>query len=114
VDALHPDSPPPALHAIRIKAKRARYAAEAVEPLYGRDATRLADAIADVQTVLGEFQDTTVAETWLRDAAKAIPSTRVVVGQLISLERSDRARLRKRFVRVWEKSSRPKFRKWLS
>ncbi len=114
VDALHPDSPPPALHAIRIKAKRARYAAEAVEPLYGRDATRLADAVADVQTVLGEFQDTTVAETWLRDAAKAMPSTRVVVGQLISLERSDRARLRKRFARVWKKTSRAKFRKWLS
>jgi hypothetical protein len=51
---------------------------------------------------------------WLRDAAKAIPSTRVVVGQLISQERSDRARLRKRFGRVWKKTSRPKLRKWLS
>jgi CHAD domain-containing protein len=114
VDALRPDSPPPALHAIRIKSKRARYAAEAVAPLYGKVATRLADALADVQTVLGEYQDTTVAETWLRSAAREVPSTRVVVGELISLERADRARLRKKFSRVWKKASRPKLRKWLS
>jgi CHAD domain-containing protein len=114
VKALQPDSPATALHAIRIKSKRARYAAEAVAPLYGRDATRLADAIADVQTVLGDFQDTTVAEAWLRDAAKAVPSTRVVVGQLIALERADRARLRTQFARVWKKTSRPKLRKWMS
>jgi CHAD domain-containing protein len=114
VKALRPDSPPHALHAIRIKSKRARYAAEAVEPLYGRDATRLAKAVEDVQTVLGEFQDTTVAEMWLRDAARAMPSTRVVAGQLISLERADRVRLRRQFVRVWKNTSRPKLRKWLS
>jgi CHAD domain-containing protein len=114
VKDLRPDSPPHALHAIRIKSKRARYAAEAVEPLYGRDATRLAKAVEDVQTVLGEFQDTTVAEMWLRDAARAMPSTRVVVGQLISLERADRARLRRQFERVWKNTSRPKLRNWLS
>jgi CHAD domain-containing protein len=74
----------------------------------------LADAIADVQTVLGDFQDTTVAEAWLRDAAKAVPSTRVVVGQLIALERADRARLRAQFARIWKKTSRPKLRKWMS
>ena len=114
IKAVQPDSPPTALHAIRIKSKRARYAAEAVAPLYGRDGTRLADAIADVQTVLGDFQDTTVAEAWLRGAAKAVPSTRVVAGQLIALERADRARLRLKFARVWKKTSRPKLRKWLS
>lgn len=113
VVALTPDAPDVALHAIRIRAKRARYAAEAVAPLYGRAARRFASALADVQTVLGNFQDTTVAEAWLRDAAKALPSTRLVAGELIGFERDDRARLRLEFSGVWRKAARPKLRKWL-
>ncbi|HEX2785684.1 MAG TPA: CYTH and CHAD domain-containing protein [Ilumatobacteraceae bacterium] len=113
VDALEPDSPDAALHAVRIRAKRARYAVEAVAPLYGADARRLAKRIADVQSVLGDHQDTTVAEAWLRQAAKAVPSVRLVVGELIALERLDRARLREQFQAVWQRASRPKLRKWL-
>jgi CHAD domain-containing protein len=113
VDDLAPDAPEAAIHAIRIRAKRARYAAEAVAPLYGSDARRFARAMADVQTVLGDFQDTTVAETWLREAAKALPSTRLVAGELIGFERDDRARLRVQFSSVWKKASRRKLRTWL-
>ncbi len=114
VDDLAPDAPDAALHAIRILAKRARYAADAVVPLYGEDARRFARALADLQTVLGEYQDTTVAEVWLRSAAKALPSTRLVAGELIAFERDDRVRLRAQFQKVWKKASRPKLRKWLS
>ena len=96
---LEPDAPDAALHAIRILAKRARYAVDAVAPLYGKDARRFARALADVQTVLGEYQDTTVAEAWLRSAAKALPSTRLVAGELIAFERDDRVRLRAEFGR---------------
>jgi CHAD domain-containing protein len=113
VDELTPDSPDAALHAIRIKSKRARYAAEAVAPLYGREASRFAKAVADVQSVLGEFQDTTVAEAWLREAATALPSTRLVAGELIGFERDDRTRLRAEFEAVWKKASRRKLYKWL-
>lgn len=113
VDALDPDSPDAVLHAIRIRAKRARYAVEAVAPLYGKDALRFARALADVQTVLGKYQDTTVAEAWLREAAKALPSTRLVAGELIAFERDDRAQLRAQFWKVWKKVSRRKLRKWL-
>ncbi len=113
VDDLALDAPDAALHAIRIRAKRARYAADAVVPLYGKDARRLANALADVQTVLGKFQDTTVAEAWLRSAAKALPSTRVVAGELIEFERADRVQLRAEFRKVWKRASRPKLHKFL-
>ena len=113
VDALEPDSPDAAFHAARIRAKRARYAVEAVAPLYGSDARRLARRLADVQSVLGDHQDTTVAEAWLRQAARAVPSLRLVAGELIAHEQVDRARLRGEFESVWKRASRPKLRKWL-
>jgi CHAD domain-containing protein len=113
VESLDPDAPDAAFHAIRILAKRARYAAEAVTPLYGMEARRFARAVADLQTVLGKYQDTTVAEGWLRQAAKELPSTRLVAGELIAFERDDRVQLRVEFWKVWKKSSRRKLRKWL-
>jgi len=67
-----------------------------------------------VQSVLGDYHDTSVAEAWLRSAAKSAPSTRLVVGELIALEREDGARLREEFAEVWKKTSRPKLSKWLS
>jgi CHAD domain-containing protein len=46
-------------------AKRTRYAAEAVVPVYGRDARRFATAVKRVQDVLGEMNDAAVAAHWL-------------------------------------------------
>jgi CHAD domain-containing protein len=56
------DDPPTdaALHDVRIRAKRARYAAEAVHPVVGRPAHRLAARLADVQDALGELNDAAV------------------------------------------------------
>ncbi|MGZ4763323.1 MAG: CYTH and CHAD domain-containing protein [Ilumatobacteraceae bacterium] len=113
VEALQPDSPDAAFHAVRIRSKRARYAVEAVAPLCGRDARRLAKRIAAVQTVLGDHQDTAVAEAWLRNAAKEVPSLRLVAGELVALERVDRERLRVEFESVWKRASKPKLRAWL-
>ncbi len=110
VDDLRRDAPDEAFHAIRILSKRARYAAEAVEPIYGKPARRLAEALSDLQEVLGQYQDTTVAEAWLRDAAKALPSTRLVAGELIAFERDDRMLLKAKFAKVWKKASRRKLR----
>lgn len=113
VDALQPDSPDAAFHAARIRAKRARYAVEAVAPVYGRDALRLAKRIAAVQSVLGFHQDTTVAEAWLREAAEAVPSVRLVAGELVALERVEREDLREQFKSIWKKASKPKLRSWM-
>ncbi|HSB86100.1 MAG TPA: CYTH and CHAD domain-containing protein [Ilumatobacteraceae bacterium] len=111
-DALADDSPDPAFHAVRIRAKRVRYAAEAVEPVCGRNARRFAEAVERVQTVLGDHQDTAVAEAWLRDAAAAEPAAHLVIGELVTMERLERLRLRGEFASVWKKASRRKLRAW--
>jgi CHAD domain-containing protein len=112
-EQLGADSPDEELHEVRILAKRCRYAAEAVAPIEGRTAVRFADAVAGLQTVLGDHQDTVVAEDWLRGAAAVIPSARLAAGQLIGLERADRADLRAQWPGGWRKASRKKLRQWL-
>ena len=103
------------LHAIRIRAKRARYAAEAVAPLFGKPARAFAEAAADAQEVLGELNDAVVAEQWLRSWAARSRSTRgvFVAGELAGLERAAAQRTRGRWPRAWEKLSSPKLRSWM-
>lgn len=55
------------LHEVRKDAKRTRYAAEAVQPVIGRDARRFAAAIAEMQESLGDFQDGVVTRQVLRE-----------------------------------------------
>ena len=60
VAALGPDPADEALHEVRIRAKRLRYACEAVAEVVGRPAADLARAAADLQGVLGDFHDAIV------------------------------------------------------
>lgn len=53
------------LHRVRLLAKRCRYGAEAVVPVFGRDARRFAAAARDLQDHLGEMNDAAVAAEWL-------------------------------------------------
>ena len=112
-DALTPDSDDDDLHRVRILAKRCRYGADAAVPVFGDDARRFAGAVADVQTVLGEHQDSVIAEAWLRGASKSIPSARLAAGALIALEWPERAQARKQFPKVWKKASKRSLRGWL-
>ena len=112
-DALTPDSDNDDLHRVRILAKRCRYGADAAVPMFGDNARRFAEAVADVQTVLGEHQDTVIVEAWLRAASKAIPSTRLAAGALIALEWPERAQARTQFPKVWKKASKRSLRRWL-
>jgi CHAD domain-containing protein len=79
----------------------------------GPSANRLAKAIADLQTCLGDHQDTVVAESWLREVAAADPATGLAAGQLIALERFRRTELRAQWPAVWEAASRKRLRRWL-
>jgi CHAD domain-containing protein len=102
------------LHQIRIRAKRARYAAEAVEPVIGAPAEEFADAIADLQGVLGDHQDAVVGEAWLREAAaSARRDVALVAGMLIAAERASAAATRDRWRSVWKAAKRKKLRAWL-
>lgn len=58
-----------ALHKVRIRAKRCRYAAEAVAPVVGGDARRYAAVMQRCQDVLGAHTDAVVAQEWLRRVA---------------------------------------------
>ena len=55
-----------ALHQVRIRAKRVRYAAEATAPVLGRRVAAVGRAAAGLQEVLGDFHDAIVAADWLR------------------------------------------------
>ena len=83
------------LHRIRIAAKRSRYAIKAVRPEFGRPATAHAEALAQLQDVLGDWHDATVAQQWLRGAAQARPACGLVAGQFIATERQQATRLRR-------------------
>jgi CHAD domain-containing protein len=113
VAALPADPRDDALHQIRILAKRCRYAAEAVAPLVGPPAERFAAAVADVQTVLGDHQDTVVGEAWLRDAASNEPGTGVAAGELVAHERAERDRLRGQWPPSWQSASAKNLRRWM-
>lgn len=71
------------LHRVRLLAKRARYAAEAVQPVFGRHARRFAIAVAGVQDVLGDMHDAQVAVEWLAGTAPELdPASAFVAGEL--------------------------------
>jgi CHAD domain-containing protein len=112
VRQLHVNPADADLHRIRILAKRARYAAEAVSPVAGADATAFAKAAARLQTVLGEHQDSVTAQAWLR-AAKVTGRRAFVAGELIALERIAAGEARRQWTAVWESLDRKKLRDWM-
>lgn len=111
--ALTKDSPDAQWHAVRIRAKPCRYAAEAVAPVCGYQADRFAAAIAAVQAILGDHQDTVVAEAWLRATGVGLSAACVAAGELIAAERQERARLRSSWRKVWKRAKAKKLRRWL-
>jgi CHAD domain-containing protein len=112
VGALGPDPADTQLHAVRILAKRSRYAAEAASPLLRPAASRFASAVADLQTVLGDHQDTVLAEAWLRDSVVGDPEECPTVTQLIALERERRSALRAQWPAMWHKANAKKLHTW--
>jgi CHAD domain-containing protein len=114
VAALGPEPADEALHEVRIRAKRLRYACEAVAQVVGKPAAQLARAAADLQGVLGDFHDAVVAEAWLRAAsAGAPPAQALAAGQLIAHERDDARQCRAAWADSWKRLHRKKLRTWL-
>lgn len=99
------------LHAARIRAKRMRYAAEAVAPVFGKRARAFAEAAIAVQDVLGEHQDAVVAGSWLREAA-ASGADAFVAGELAAIESQAAARARDGWAPAWKALSRKRLRFW--
>ena len=113
VERLGEAPPDAALHEIRKRAKRARYAAELGRDVFGKPAGRFAGRLADVQEGLGELQDTVVAEERLRSLR--LPSESVfVAGMLVCRERDERVEARDRWPRLWETARKKRLRRWLA
>ena len=107
-------------HRVRIKAKRARYAAEAAARCLGplsKDAREFALRCAAVQEVLGEHQDAVVARDTVVSLAKEIeadPAFHFAAGGLAEVEDRAAGAARDAFSRAWEALDRKKRRRWLA
>jgi CHAD domain-containing protein len=97
-----------ALHKLRIRGKRARYAAELAEPVTGPKTKRFVKRAKRFQDVIGEHQDAVVAEKTIRDLAHSLPShaASLAAGRLIARERERRRQVRKHVRAEWKRLDR--------
>jgi CHAD domain-containing protein len=100
------DAPAPeVLHGIRIRAKRCRYAAEALAGVDGKRVKALARALSGLQDVLGEHQDAIIAAAWLRRAgAYATDDGRFAAGVLVGGELAAAEAARGQWRQAWRRA----------
>jgi CHAD domain-containing protein len=117
VKRLDADPADGALHEIRKRAKRARYAAELAAGALREDAEPFAERLADLQDVLGELQDAVVADERLtalvrddRLSAKAA----FAAGKLACVVGEARSEARDRWPAVWKAAHAKRLRRWLA
>lgn len=111
IDAATPDEE---IHATRIRGKRARYAAELALPLAGRKLATLIAEVKELQDVLGEHQDSAVAEECIcRLAGRKSGPVAIGAGRLVERERIRRSAARAALPATWksvERAGRKAFR----
>ena len=103
-------------HAARIRAKHARYAAEALVPVFGRPAKQLAKQLERVTELLGRHQDAAVAAETARTLAegKGVGGRAgYVLGLLHDTQRAEVRSVRRRFQAVWPQVAEAHWRRWL-
>jgi CHAD domain-containing protein len=93
------------LHEIRIKGKRARYAAELAQTSVGKPAARFLLHAKAFQDLLGEHHDAAVTEQRLRTLIRSARNgmAAVALGRLIERQFERRRRVRKALPTVWRK-----------
>ncbi len=102
-------------HQVRIAAKRARYAGEAVAPVLGEQAEEFARQMERITEVLGEHQDAADAGRAIRAlVANVDPHASFTLGVLFAAERERVIATRREFAKLWPKVSRRKWRRWLA
>jgi CHAD domain-containing protein len=105
-DAISPPSPPAQYHALRIDAKKLRYALEFVAPVYGKPALDFIARVTALQDVLGLHQDAEVAVTMLEDMASQSgrrlgPNALLAMGAVAERYRQHAVELRAQFPKVY-------------
>lgn len=114
--AATPEQREELLHDVRKTAKQVRYAGEAVAPVLGADAKRLARHATAVQEVLGEHQDSVVTREGLRElgvVAHLAGENGFTFGLLHGLEAAHASVAEDRFAAAWKQASRPAALRWL-
>jgi CHAD domain-containing protein len=91
------------LHAARILVKRARYSAELAAAELGKRGDKFVSAAKELQDVLGEHQDSAVAEGRIVEWAKQNPGADEAVESLLEGERERRKRAREEWPAAWKK-----------
>ncbi len=103
------------LHQVRIRAKRARYAADVARPVAAKSAAKLARSLSELQDVLGEVHDAAVTETWLRNASRSsTPAAALAAGLLVAGQRADAAQSRDLWPAAWRSARAKKRTGWLT
>ena len=104
VAALDESASDDAWHAVRILAKKARYAAEGLSPVMGRRMHECAGNLADVTDLLGTHQDAHVARDMLREitdnSATSVPEA-FALGMMSQHEAQRQKDFRADFRRLW-------------
>ncbi|MGV1005954.1 MAG: CHAD domain-containing protein [Candidatus Nanopelagicales bacterium] len=102
VRGLTLEGPADEWHETRITAKRARYAAEALTPVFGPAAKALAGSLAQVTEQLGEHQDAAIAQETVRELAASFDgSTGFALGLLHAYEVECELIARIKLTEVW-------------
>jgi CHAD domain-containing protein len=104
--ALGDDPEDAELHAARIHVKRARYAADLAAHELGAHGAAFIGAAKKMQDVLGDHQDSVVAEERVRRWLETTPGSAFAAGRLVQLERDRRAAARAAWPRAWQRLDR--------
>lgn len=119
-DRIGKHSPPESLHALRIAVKRLRYTADALEDVAPRDLVLWLKQTAEIQDLLGAYNDARVMESqltgWIDKApARRLPrKTILAVGGLLGVQERRAREARKAFRRLWREFAREKWRRRLA
>ena len=103
-----------ALHRVRIKTKRARYAAELTRVCGGKAITRFIKSAEKFQDMLGAHQDAVLAERYVRDFLKHQSGKQAAFTAGLLVARAERQRqiVREEFRAKWKRLKKRGKRAW--
>ena len=102
------------LHAVRIKVKRARYAAELARAAADERGQRFIHQAKKLQDILGDLQDAVVIEQYLHDAIDRTEPAQALGKDLVKRQRKRRKKARAAFFEEWPKLERRGREAWIA
>jgi CHAD domain-containing protein len=106
-----------ALHEARKAAKRARYAAEAAQPAFGKEARRFGKGMKALQSVLGDHNDAITTRAAAREIgiqAHLAGENAFSFGLLTERAHHEARQCQRQARKTWKHATRRKARRWLS